>query len=115
MNKPNGGDSPLALPVKLSGLLSVQKGSVVSRTVIKKPAGTVTLFAFDAGEGLSEHSTPHDALVQGLEGRLEVTIAGEPHQVDAGDALLLPATVPHALRARTQAKMLLTMIRDPAG
>ena len=115
MNEPNGAGSPLAQPVMLSGLLSVQEGSVVSRTVIKKSAGTVTIFAFDAGEGLSEHSTPHDALVQGLEGRIEITIAGEPHEVHAGEVLLLPSTVPHGLRAATPAKMLLTMIRDPAG
>lgn len=104
--------SPLARPARLSRLLEVQEGSVVSRTVVKKPTGNVTLFAFDAGEGLSEHSTPHDALVHGLEGRLEVTVGGEPLEVDAGEALILPANVPHALRAVTRTKILLTMLRE---
>jgi quercetin dioxygenase-like cupin family protein len=98
--------------VDLAELVDYQAGAVVSRTLIKKPTGTVTLFAFDAGEGLSEHSTPHDALVLGLEGRLDVTVGGEPHEVDAGDALMLPANVPHALRALTPTKMLLTMLRE---
>jgi len=114
MTEENGTLSPLARPGQLAGLLDIQEGSVVSRTLVKKPTGTITLFAFDAGEGLSEHSTPHDAVVQGLEGSLEVTIGGDPHRVGIGDALLLPANVPHALKAETPVKMLLTMIRDTA-
>lgn len=115
MTEENGTLAPLARPSKLAGLLEIQKGAVVSRTLLKKPTGTITLFAFDAGEGLSEHSTPHDAVVQGLEGTLEVTIGGDPHRVDIGDALLLPANVPHALKSETPVKMLLTMIRGIAG
>ncbi|MBT8398207.1 MAG: cupin domain-containing protein, partial [Gemmatimonadetes bacterium] len=85
------------------------------RTLIKKPTGTLTLFAFDKGEGLSEHSTPHDAVVEVLDGTVEITIGGEPFEVSAGQGLLLPASVPHALTAVTAFKMLLIMIREPAG
>jgi quercetin dioxygenase-like cupin family protein len=105
---------PLATPVSVGSLLDYQDGSVVSRTLIKKPTGTLTLFAFDQGEGLSEHSTPHDAVVEVLDGTVEVTIAGEPHRVSAGEGLLLPASIPHGLTAVTAFKMLLIMIREPA-
>ena len=87
---------------------------MVSREVLKKKTGTVTLFAFGEGQGLSEHSTPHDALVQILDGTVEITIGGTPHQVSQGEALLLPANIPHALSAVTSFKMLLIMIREPA-
>jgi len=106
---------PLATPRKVSGLLAYQAGSVVSRTLIKKATGTVTLFAFDQGEGLSEHSTPHDALVEILDGTAEITIGGVPHRVSEGEGLLLPAGIPHALSAVSPFKMLLTMIREPAA
>lgn len=106
---------PLATPRKLGNLLDYQEGSVVSRTIIKEATGTITLFAFDAGEGLSEHSTPHDAVVEVLDGTVEITIGGEPHRVTVGEGLLLPAGIPHALSAVTPFKMLLTMIREPAG
>ena len=106
---------PLAAPQTLGDLLDYQEGSVVSRTIIKKSTGTITLFAFDAGEGLSEHSTPHDAVVEVLDGTVEITIGGEPHRVSAGEGLLLPAGIPHALSAVTPFKMLLTMIREPTG
>ena len=106
---------PLAEPQRVSGLLDYQKGSVVSRTLIKKATGTLTLFAFDQGEGLSEHSTPHDAVVEVLDGTVEITIGGLPHQVSAGEALLLPASIPHALSAVTPFKMLLIMIREAAS
>lgn len=104
---------PLSAPANLKGLLDYQEGSVVSRTLVKKKTGTLTLFAFDEGEGLSEHSTPHDAVVEVLDGTVVVTIGGEPHEVSAGEALLLPASVPHALKAITRFKMLLVMIREP--
>jgi quercetin dioxygenase-like cupin family protein len=110
-NNPN----PLATPRKVGGLLDYQEGSVVSRTLVKKTTGTITLFAFDQGEGLSEHSTPHDAVVEVLDGTVEITIGGEPHRVSAGEGLLLPASIPHALSAITPFKMLLTMIREPQG
>lgn len=99
-------------PTALADLVAYQTGAVVSRTVIKKPAGTVTAFAFDESEGLSEHTAPFDALVQIIEGRAEVRIGSTAHDVAAGQMLLLPAGIPHALRAATRFKMLLTMIRQ---
>jgi len=103
----------LLSPAFLAGLIDFQEGSVVSRTLVKKASGNVTLFAFDSGEGLSEHSTPHDALVQILEGTATITVGGEVHQAAGGQVLLLPADVPHALTAPVPFKMLLTMIREP--
>ena len=94
-----------------SRLVEYQPGSVVSRTLIKKPAGTVTAFAFDAGEGLSEHTAPYDALVLGVDGQAEISIAGVAHRVAMGQLLTLPAGQPHAVKAATRFKMLLVMIR----
>lgn len=105
----------LGVPENLETLIGYQSASVVSRTLIKKPAGTVTLFAFDAGEGLSEHTAPYDALIVLLDGEAEVQIAKETHAVKKGQALLLPANVPHALRATSKFKMMLTMIRASSG
>lgn len=102
-------------PHELAALVAVQPGAVVSRALVNKPAGTVTLFAFDAGEGLSEHTAPYDALVHVIEGEAEVRIATSEHIVAAGHVLLLPAHVPHALHARAPFKMLLTMIRAPSS
>ncbi len=96
----------------LVDLVEYQGGSVVSRTLIKNNAGTVTLFAFDAGEELSEHTAPYDALVQVLDGEAEVTLSGERHWVRAGEAILMPADVPHALRAPKRFKMMLTMVKS---
>ena len=93
-------------------LVAYQDGAVVSRIVLKQAAGNVTLFAFDAGQELSEHTAPYDALVQALEGEAEVTIAGRPHRLRAGDLILMPAHQPHAVRAPARFKMLLTMIRS---
>jgi quercetin dioxygenase-like cupin family protein len=98
-------------PVPQPDLVALQPGAVVSRTLVKAAGGTVTAFAFDTGESLSEHSAPFDALVFGVEGTAEVTIAGLPHRVSAGDILLLPANLPHALRAATPFKMILVMIK----
>jgi quercetin dioxygenase-like cupin family protein len=95
----------------LSSLVAYGEGAVVSRTLVAGGAGTVTLFAFDAGQGLSEHSTPFDALVQVLEGEAEITIAGVANRVAAGEIILMPANIPHALSAPVAFKMLLTMIR----
>lgn len=92
-------------------LVQYQPGAVVSRTLLKKPAGTVTAFAFDAGEGLSEHTAPFDALVLMIDGEAEISIAGEPHRVKAHELLLLPAGKPHALKAVTRFKMMLVMIK----
>jgi quercetin dioxygenase-like cupin family protein len=97
--------------VSQSELVQYQTGAVISRTLLKKPGGTVTVFAFDAGEGLSEHTAPFDALVSILEGEAEISIAGTPHRLKAGDLLRLPAREPHAVKAATRLKMLLIMIR----
>ncbi len=95
----------------LADLVDYQEGSVVSRTLVKQELGSVTLFAFDRGQGLSEHTAPFDALVQVLEGEAEVTIAGQPHRLQAGELIIMPADKPHALKAPRRFKMLLTMIR----
>lgn len=93
-------------------LVAYQPGAVVSKTLLKKSAGTVTCFAFDAGQELSEHTAPFDAVVYLLDGVAEIRIAGAPHALRAGDILLLPAGKPHAVRATTPFKMLLVMIRS---
>ena len=98
-------------PVPLSDLVAFQPGAVVSRTLVKNGGGTVTAFAFDRGEALSEHSAPFDALVVGVEGEAEVSISKAPHRVKAGDLLRLPANEPHALKALTPFKMLLVMVK----
>jgi len=95
----------------LSGLIDYQDGSVVSRILLKQEHGSVTLFAFDAGQDLSEHTVPHDALVQVLDGEAEIAIAGQPRRVRAGEVLLMPANLPHRVRAAHRFKMLLTMLR----
>ena len=96
----------------VASLVSYQPGSVVSRTIINDRAGTVTLFAFDEGEGLSEHTAPYDALLHLLEGEAEVTISGKKNRLVQGEAIILPAGKPHAVRASRRFKMLLTMIRS---
>jgi len=98
--------------VKALDLVSYQDGAIVSREVVKKPTGTVTAFAFDAGQGLSEHTAPFDALVQVLEGEVEIMIAGKPHHMRGGEVILMPAQQPHALKALQRFKMILTMIRS---
>jgi len=95
----------------LAALAEYQPGAVVSRTIVKKPAGTVTAFAFDAGEGLSEHTAQFDALVVGVDGKAVFTIEGIPHPIGASEVLLLPAGKPHALKTVDRFKMLLVMIR----
>ncbi|MGE5276123.1 MAG: cupin domain-containing protein [Acidobacteriota bacterium] len=94
-----------------SFLIEYQSGAVVSRTLVRKPAGTVTAFAFDADEGLSEHTAPFDALVLGLDGEADISIAGTLHRLGAGQLLKLPAGRPHAVKAITRFKMLLVMIK----
>jgi quercetin dioxygenase-like cupin family protein len=105
------GELPPSRAVRLEELVSYVAGSVVSRTLVKNAAGTVTLFAFDAGQGLSEHSAPYDAVVQVLDGAATITIGGKPVQAAAGETVLMPANVPHAVHASQPFKMLLTMIR----
>ena len=99
------------VPVSLTDLVALQPGAVVSRTLVKTGGGTVTAFAFDAGEALSEHSAPFDALVFAVEGDAEITISRTPHRVKAGELLRLPAGEPHALKALTPFKMILVMVK----
>jgi len=107
-----GQDALAASVFDLAGLVDYQEGSVVSRTVVDKKAGTVSLFAFDEGEGLSEHVAPFDALVCVLGGEVEILISAKPFRVKQGQMILMPANQPHALRAVTRFKMLLVMIRS---
>ena len=95
----------------LAGLVEYQTGSVVSRSLLSKPTGSVTLFAFDADQSLSEHTTPYDALALALDGELEVTIAGDRGRLARGEVLLMPANKPHAVHAISRSKMLLVMVR----
>ncbi len=97
---------------KITDLIEYQKDSVVSKTLIKKEKGTITIFAFDKGQGLSEHTAPFDALVQVIDGVAEVIISGKSHFTKAGEMIILPAGKPHALKATEQFKMMLVMIRE---
>ena len=109
-------------PTKLKGLtgaaaaqahelVNYQDSSIVSREIVKKPSGSVTIFAFDEGQGMSEHTSPFDAIVQVLEGEAEISIAGKEHSLHEGEIILMPANQPHALKADKRFKMILTMIR----
>jgi len=98
--------------VRGQDLVNYQDGAVVSREIVKKPTCSVTLFAFDEGQGLSEHTTPSDALVQCLEGEVEITISGQPHLLHSGEMILMSGGQPHALKALKRFKMILTMIRS---
>ena len=105
-------DVPAATALDALDLVAYQSGAVVSRTLLKRTGGTITLFAFDAGQGLSEHTAPFDALVHVLDGEADVMIAGTSVRVAAGQTVLLPAHQPHAVTAPVRFKMLLTMIRS---
>jgi quercetin dioxygenase-like cupin family protein len=94
-------------------VVAYQKGAIVSKTLVEKETGTVTLFAFDEGQALSEHTAPFDALVQVTEGQAEIRIAGVPHQVSEGEMIIMPANRSHAVKALSPFKMMLTMIRSP--
>lgn len=104
--------APLSEVLDMAGLVDYQDGSVVSRTVIDKKTGTVTLFAFAAGQGLSEHTAPFDAAVHVIDGEAEITISGKSFNLKQGHMIIMPANEPHALRAVKPFKMLLIMIRD---
>ncbi len=105
-------DMPIAEVVRLTELVTYQEGAVVSRTLVSRATGTLTLFTFDEGQGLSEHTAPFDALAHLLEGEAEIVVSGKPLITKAGDAVLMPAHQPHSLKALTRFKMLLTMIRS---
>jgi len=98
--------------LELKQLLDYQEGSVVSREVLSLKTGTLTIFAFDKGQGLSEHTAPFDATVYCLDGEVEVTISEKPYRLQTGEMIIMPANEPHALKAVTQFKMLLIMIRS---
>jgi quercetin dioxygenase-like cupin family protein len=103
---------PGAEAAKAAGLVNYQDGSIVSREIVKQPTGNVTIFAFDEGQGLSEHTAPFDALAHVVEGEAEISIAGQPHHLHSGEIILMPAGQPHALKALKRFKMILTMIRS---
>lgn len=98
-------------PTQLIDEIKYQKDAVVSKEILKTSSGSVTLFAFDSGQGLSEHTTPFEALVQILDGEAEITISGKTHLVKTGETIHMPANLPHALKAVKRFKMLLTMFK----
>ena len=104
-------DSCLGKSQGLNGLIEYSDDSIVSKTILDKPAGTVTLFAFDKGQKLSEHTAPYDAIVQVIDGRAVITIAGQEKEVSGGQIIIMPGNVPHAVAAKERFKMLLIMIR----
>ncbi|AFD00467.1 double-stranded beta-helix domain protein [Methanocella conradii HZ254] len=112
VKKVSGKESLLGKALRLGELVGYQEGSVVSREVINKKTGTVTIFAFDEGEGLSTHSAPFDAMLYVVEGEAEVTIDDNPSKLKAGDFIIMPANHPHAVKALKKFKMLLIMIRS---
>lgn len=99
-------------PRKLADLAEYSNDSIVSKTIIDKPAGTITLFAFDKGQSLSEHTTPYDAVVEIVQGRARLIIGGAEKEVCSGEIIIMPANVPHSVSAVERFKMLLTMIRE---
>lgn len=101
----------MVTPKNINQTVNYQEGSVVSREIINKPTGTVTLFAFDKGQGLSEHTAPYDALVLITEGLAEITVSGEKNEIKAGEMLLMPAKATHSLKAIKPFKMVLIMIK----
>ncbi len=102
---------PMNKPFNVANHISYQDGSVVSREISKGSGGTITLFAFDAGQGLSEHKTPFEAFVHVIDGEAEITVGGSKHTVKTGEMIHMPANVPHALQAASRFKMLLVMMR----
>lgn len=104
--------SELSQPVRMVDLVNYQEDAVVSRTILDKKSGTITLFAFDTNEGLSEHTAPYEVLVQLLDGEAELIIAGKPFVLKTGESVVLPANTSHALRAIERFKMLLVMIKS---
>jgi quercetin dioxygenase-like cupin family protein len=112
LGKNDSGKLLVAKALNFEGLIDYQEGSVVSRTIIDKKAGTVTLFAFDQNQSLSEHTAPYNALVYVLDGEVEVTVSGKPISLKKGEATIIPANQPHSLMAKTPFKMLLTMIKS---
>jgi quercetin dioxygenase-like cupin family protein len=111
-DEPTGGKRVEPQATNLANMIDFQKGSVVSQEIISKKTGTITLFAFDEGQGLSEHTAPFDAVVYLLDGEAEITISGKPFRLREGDMIIMPAHQPHALAALKKFKMLLIMIKS---
>jgi quercetin dioxygenase-like cupin family protein len=105
-------DNIVGRAANLMRLIDYQDGSVVSKEIIRKDTGAITLFAFDKGQGLSEHTAPFDALVYNFDGKAEITIEGKPHLLGTGEVIVMPAHKPHALRAIERFKMLLVMVKS---
>ena len=105
-------NAPVAEAFELAKQVQYGDGAVVSRTLVKRPTGTLTLFAFDKSQELSEHTAPFDAVVQILDGEAELIIGGKPVRAAAGQTVIMPANVPHAVKASQRFKMLLSMIRS---
>jgi quercetin dioxygenase-like cupin family protein len=99
-------------PYLLSETIDIAQGGIVSKQILKNSSGNITLFAFDKGQGLSEHTAPFDAMVEVIEGRADVTIGGETHDLGPGEVVIMPANIPHALTAAQPFKMLLVMIKE---
>ena len=111
MSKEND-ENIIGSQANINELISYQPGAVVSRTLINKKAGTVTLFSFDEGQSLSEHTAPYDALVHVFDGEAEIIIGGEPHQLNNGDVIIMPGGIPHAVTANKKFKMILVMVKQ---
>jgi quercetin dioxygenase-like cupin family protein len=114
MMKEKSSEDLKARAIALAGLVNFQDGAIVSREIVSQPTGTVTAFAFDAGEQLSEHTAPFDAMVIDLDGEADIAIGGKANRIKPGEMIIMPAAVPHALKAVTRFKMLLVMIKKPA-
>jgi quercetin dioxygenase-like cupin family protein len=112
MNKEQASNNRLMSPCSINDFINYQEDAVVSRELIHKATGTVTLFAFDKNQGLSEHTAPYDALVMITDGQAEITVSGVKHEIKTGEMLLMPANSPHALKALEPFKMVLTMIKS---
>lgn len=114
MSKDKSAEDLKARAIALSGLVGYQDGAIVSREIVSQKTGTVTVFAFDEGEQLSEHTAPFDAMVIDLDGEADIAIGGRVNRVKPGEMIIMPAGVPHGLKAVTRFKMLLVMIKKPA-
>jgi len=114
MKKDKSTEDLKARAIALTSLVAYQDGAIVSREIVSQPTGTVTAFAFDKGEQLSEHTAPFDALVIDLDGETDIAIGGKSNRIRPGEMIIMPAGVPHALKAVTRFKMLLVMIKKPA-
>lgn len=112
VNEKSGATRIPTEPLKLKELVTYQEGAVVSRTLVNRKGGTVTVFAFDEGQGLSEHTAPYDALVVAIEGKVDIKISGTDFHLNEGEMIIMPANKPHALKAVTRFKMILTMVRS---